>query len=102
MAQGSTVDAEAVPLSETPPSSPLTEQIVSMEVGMSIAEMERQLILATLEHYEGNKNRAAQTLGISLKTLYNRLNTYNGGRHLKDAAVQSGPAPSQGSGWSSE
>ena len=35
-----------------------------------------ELILATLDHYEGDKQRAAEVLGISLKTLYNRLNAY--------------------------
>jgi len=37
------------------------------------------VILATLERYEGDKRRAAETLGISLKTLYNRLNVYAAG-----------------------
>jgi two-component system response regulator AtoC len=45
-------------------------------VGRSIADVERELILATLEHYGGNKKRTAEALGISLKTLYNRLNRY--------------------------
>jgi DNA-binding NtrC family response regulator len=38
--------------------------------------MERRLILATLEHYDGDKKKAAEILKISLKTLYNRLNEY--------------------------
>jgi DNA-binding NtrC family response regulator len=46
------------------------------EVGTSIAEVERQLIVATLESCGGNKRQAADILGVSLKTLYNRLNTY--------------------------
>jgi len=45
-------------------------------VGMSIADAERRLILATLTELEGDKKRAAEMLGISLKTLYNRLNAY--------------------------
>jgi len=45
-------------------------------VGVSTAEAERRLILATLERFEGDKKAAARTLGISLKTLYNRLNVY--------------------------
>ena len=40
------------------------------------SEAERQLILATLEHYQGDKKKTAEVLGISLKTLYNRLNVY--------------------------
>jgi DNA-binding NtrC family response regulator len=47
-----------------------------MPVGKTIAEMEQQLILATLEHCNGNREKTAETLGISLKTLYNRLHEY--------------------------
>jgi two-component system response regulator AtoC len=50
-----------------------------MRVGTSIAEMERRLILATLEHCDGDKKRASAVLKISLKTLYNRLNEYKPG-----------------------
>jgi len=39
--------------------------------------MERRLILATLDHFGGDKRRTAQVLGVSLKTLYNRLHTYH-------------------------
>jgi len=46
------------------------------DVGTSIADVERQLILATLDACGGNKRQAADILGVSLKTLYNRLNTY--------------------------
>jgi DNA-binding NtrC family response regulator len=49
---------------------------LAVRVGMSIAEAEKRLILATLEDFDGDKPRAAETLGISLKTLYNRLNRY--------------------------
>jgi DNA-binding NtrC family response regulator len=45
-------------------------------VGTSIAEMERQAIYATLDHCKGNKRRCAEILGVSLKTLYNRLAAY--------------------------
>jgi DNA-binding NtrC family response regulator len=47
-----------------------------MRVGTPIAEMERRLILATLEHCDGNKQKAADVLKVSLKTLYNRLREY--------------------------
>ena len=44
----------------------------------SFTGAERRLILATLEECGGNKDRAARLLGISLKTLYNKLNRYRG------------------------
>ena len=50
-----------------------------LRVGTSIAEAERRLVLATLEFYEGDKKKASDTLGISLKTLYNKINQYRGG-----------------------
>jgi DNA-binding NtrC family response regulator len=35
--------------------------------------------MATLEHHDGNKKKTADVLGVSLKTLYNRLNSYKEG-----------------------
>jgi DNA-binding NtrC family response regulator len=49
---------------------------LQVEVGSPIADVERALILATLEHLGGDKKRTAEVLGISLKTLYNRLAVY--------------------------
>ncbi|MCB1842372.1 MAG: sigma-54-dependent Fis family transcriptional regulator, partial [Halioglobus sp.] len=46
-------------------------------VGSTIEDVERQLITMTLEHCRGNKKETADVLGISLKTLYNRLNKYS-------------------------
>ena len=48
------------------------------ETGGSLEASERQLILATLEQNGGDKKKAAQILGVSLKTLYNRLHVYAG------------------------
>ena len=45
-------------------------------VGTPLADVERQVILATLEHYGHQKERTAAALGVSLKTLYNRLKEY--------------------------
>ena len=52
------------------------DSTLQVRVGSSIAEVERRLILATLEELGGDKNRTASVLGISLKTLYNRLKVY--------------------------
>jgi two-component system response regulator AtoC len=48
----------------------------ALRVGTSLSDAERHLILATLDHYRGDKKKTAEVLGISLKTLYNRLNVY--------------------------
>jgi DNA-binding NtrC family response regulator len=50
---------------------------LQFSVGTPLAEMEKQTIFATLEYCRGNKKRAAEILGVSLKTLYNRLTEYN-------------------------
>ncbi|HEY9108362.1 MAG TPA: sigma-54 dependent transcriptional regulator, partial [Roseateles sp.] len=51
--------------------------VVTLPVGStSIAEAERLLMLATLRHFNHHKERTAAALGISLKTLYNRLKEY--------------------------
>jgi DNA-binding NtrC family response regulator len=49
---------------------------ISIPLGTSMADAERQLILATLAHYNNHKERTAAVLGVSLKTLYNRLKEY--------------------------
>ncbi|HUL82472.1 MAG TPA: sigma-54 dependent transcriptional regulator [Gammaproteobacteria bacterium] len=53
------------------------EQRQGLTIGRSIRDVERELITRTLEHLNGDKRAAAETLGISLNTLYNRLNAYD-------------------------
>jgi len=71
MAEGDTAELQAPKLFDDPLSN--SNKLV---VGQSIEEVEKQLILSTLEHYDGDKKAAAATLGVSLKTLYNRLKNY--------------------------
>jgi DNA-binding NtrC family response regulator len=52
------------------------QRSMCFQVGTSIEEVERRLIMATLDAYGGNKRKTADILGVSLKTLYNRLNSY--------------------------
>jgi DNA-binding NtrC family response regulator len=51
--------------------------LVPVRVGSTVDEAERLLILRTLEATGGNKTRAAEILGVSLKTLHNKLKEYN-------------------------
>ena len=55
-----------------------TTNSVRVEVGTTVDEAERRLILKTLESTNNNKTRAAEILGISLKTLHNKLKEYSG------------------------
>src|SRR5690349_21953590 len=72
------------------------EQVTRNLVGRTVAEVERDLILETLKHCLGNRTHAANILGISIRTLRNKLNEYaaggapipppNGGEPLRGAA----------------
>ncbi|MFN3630739.1 MAG: sigma-54-dependent transcriptional regulator [Casimicrobiaceae bacterium] len=55
---------------------------VTIPIGSSMAEVERVMILATLRRYNHQKERTAAALGISLKTLYNRLKDYTSDKVL--------------------
>jgi DNA-binding NtrC family response regulator len=54
----------------------LTNFGIGTLVGRTVAEVERDLILETLQHCLGNRTRAATVLGISIRTLRNKLNDY--------------------------
>src|SRR5471030_2999690 len=72
------------------------EQVTRNLVGRTVAEVERDLILETLKHCLGNRTHAANILGISIRTLRNKLNEYaadgapilpaGGGEALRGAA----------------
>ena len=72
-----TIEMDLLPAGASMPSAPgATGAPEAIRVGMSLSEIERYFILATLEKYSGDKRKAAEVLGISLKTMYNRLNNY--------------------------
>jgi DNA-binding NtrC family response regulator len=52
------------------------QQVCGALVGRTVAEVERDLILETLKHCLGNRTHAANILGISIRTLRNKLNEY--------------------------
>jgi len=78
--EGSTVEPRHLPpgfgnqLVKTPVSD---ANSIRLGVGTTVEEAERQLILKTLESTNNNKTRAAEILGISLKTLHNKLKEYS-------------------------
>lgn len=49
---------------------------LDLSLGMSLSEVERKLIMQTLEHTDNNRTKAAHILGISIRTLRNKLNEY--------------------------
>jgi len=55
----------------------VAETISRSMVGRTVADVERDLILETLDHVLGNRTHAANILGISIRTLRNKLNQYS-------------------------
>ena len=64
------------------------EDTVTFPVATPLEEVERQMIMRTLEKTGNNKTRAAQLLNISLKTLHNKLNAYRAQGLLQDRDPQ--------------
>jgi DNA-binding NtrC family response regulator len=75
-------DGAAAPVARVPvtvaPAAPSVRSGSSLQfaIGTPLEAMEREMIMATLEHCRGHKRETAELLGVSLKTLYNRLNEY--------------------------
>lgn len=68
---------------------PITQgDAMSVWVGTPLADAQKQIILGTLKHCGGDKRLAARTLGVSLKTLYNRLGSYG----TEDSPDEDGPS----------
>ena len=89
---------DVVDASCLPPELGRAKRVVSgptfqVRVGSKIADMERSLILATLEQCSGTKEEAASMLGISLKTLYNRLREYNSAKDNEEAPATASTGP---------
>ncbi|QRE73095.1 sigma-54-dependent transcriptional regulator FlbD [Methylobacterium aquaticum] len=86
LASGPEIDADAIRSPEgdalAVAASPVARAVQAAEaatrgfVGRSLAEVERDLILDTLDHCLGNRTHAAKILGISIRTLRNKLNEY--------------------------
>jgi len=82
MATDTTIHDPCLPGAESDP-KPVVQAatggvpMITVRIGTPLAEIDRQVTLATLDHLGRHKERTAATLGISLKTLYNRLKEYS-------------------------
>ncbi len=65
-----------VPSGARPIPQEVEPDVVRLPVGTTVGEAEKALIQLTLQHTRNNKTRAAEILGISLKTLFNKLKEY--------------------------
>jgi len=65
-----------VSVGSRPPAQVFEPDSVRLPVGTTVSDAEKALIQLTLQHTKNNKTRAAEILGISLKTLFNKLKEY--------------------------
>jgi DNA-binding NtrC family response regulator len=74
---------------------PVETDCITFPLGSCLADAEQRLIFATLGYCGGNKTQTAEVLGVSLKTLYNRLNEYQAKEYASDVVYQppSGASP---------
>ncbi|CUK18278.1 Transcriptional regulatory protein ZraR [Achromobacter sp. 2789STDY5608615] len=75
-----------LPRPRAAPHAEFKDGSLNFPVGTALGNAQRDFILATLAHHGGDKRLAAETLGVSLKTLYNRLDVYE-----KDPGAPSRP-----------
>ena len=75
MAEGHTITDEWLQF-DSAPSSAGDAGTMTIRIGTPLAEVERAVILATLRRFDNHKEKTAAALGVSLKTLYNRLKDY--------------------------
>lgn len=64
------------------------QAVVEQLVGLAVADVERDLILATLRETGGNRTHAANLLGIAIRTLRNKINLYAAEGHEIPEAPQ--------------
>ncbi len=79
LAEGDTIEAEAIRLPDGEPMRSPAEAAAASGgkmVGRTVAQVEQDLILQTLDHCLGNRTHAANILGISIRTLRNKLKQY--------------------------
>ncbi len=76
LAGGNEIGAEAIDLPAAANASPAARGASAAPVGSTLAEVERELILSTLSHCLGNRTHAATILGISIRTMRNKLRQY--------------------------
>jgi DNA-binding NtrC family response regulator len=64
---------------EFPPLNPATapNEVVPWLIGSTVGEIERELVLQTLARCDGNRTRAARVLGVSVRTLRNKIRQYS-------------------------
>ena len=63
-------------LPDVPAASLTPNEIVPLLIGATVGEVERELVLQTLARCDGNRTRAARVLGLSVRTMRNKIRLY--------------------------
>ncbi|HEY0180468.1 MAG TPA: sigma-54 dependent transcriptional regulator [Dokdonella sp.] len=84
LASGETIEPQPEPPVR---SNEESDGSIRFQVGMKFDDVEREMLLKTLAHYGNNKRRAARALGITAKTIYNRLLRYRALGLIDDAQI---------------
>jgi DNA-binding NtrC family response regulator len=79
------------PQAATPPreaaAPTIPDNAIQIKVGVPMSEVEENYIRLTLKHTKNNKKRAAELLGLCLRTLHNKLRTYEDSNKVRTAAA---------------
>jgi DNA-binding NtrC family response regulator len=67
----------AIHAPETPALSLAPNEVVPLLIGSTVGEVERELVLQTLARCDGNRTRASRVLGVSVRTLRNKIRLYS-------------------------
>jgi DNA-binding NtrC family response regulator len=67
----------AVAAPEIPVASLAPNEVVPLLIGSTVGEVERELVLQTLARCDGNRTRASRVLGVSVRTLRNKIRLYS-------------------------
>jgi DNA-binding NtrC family response regulator len=67
----------AVAAPEIPTPTLALNEVVPLLIGSTVGEIERELVLQTLARCDGNRTRAARVLGVSVRTLRNKIRLYS-------------------------
>jgi DNA-binding NtrC family response regulator len=73
----SVVAESAIHAPEIPAASLAPNEVVPLLIGSTVGEVERELVLQTLARCDGNRTRASRVLGVSVRTLRNKIRLYS-------------------------
>ena len=68
--------ASTLPAPEASAPSLAPNEVVPLLIGATVGEVERELVLQTLARCDGNRTRAARVLGLSIRTMRNKIRLY--------------------------